>query len=98
VLEADNAERAEEIARTRRGDIDLIVTDVVLPGLSGRELVERLAAVRPSLPSLFMSGYTQEIVDNHGVLRSGLSFLQKPFTPQALLMKVRELLDGHAAP
>jgi PAS domain S-box-containing protein len=98
VLEADNAERAEEIARTRRGDIDLIVTDVVLPGLSGRELVERLAAVRPGLPSLFMSGYTQEIVDNHGVLRSGLSFLQKPFTPQALLMKVRELLDGHAAP
>jgi PAS domain S-box-containing protein len=98
VLEAGNGELAEEIARTRRGDIDLIVTDVVLPGMSGRELVERLSAARPGVPALFMSGYTQEIVDQHGVLRSGLSFLQKPFTPKDLLMKVRELLDGHAAP
>jgi FixJ family two-component response regulator len=61
--------------------------------MSGRELVERLAAAYPGIPALFMSGYTRDVIDNHGVLHAGLAFLQKPFSPEALLRKVREVLD-----
>jgi PAS domain S-box-containing protein len=94
VFEADNGETAQEIFHERGKNINLIVTDVVLPGLSGRELVERLGALRPGVPALFMSGYTRDIIDNHGVLRAGLAFLQKPFTPESLLLKIREVLDS----
>jgi PAS domain S-box-containing protein len=93
VYEADDGEHAEDIIEARGGGIDLIITDVVLPGMSGRELVERLAAAYPGIPALFMSGYTRDVIDNHGVLHAGLAFLQKPFSPEALLRKVREVLD-----
>ena len=93
VYEADDGEHAEDIIVARGGEIDLIITDVVLPGMSGKDLVERLAAAYPGIPALFMSGYTRDVIENHGV-PAGVAFLQKPFSPEALLLKVREVLDS----
>lgn len=95
VYEADDAEHAEDIIEARGGEIDLIITDVVLPGMSGKDLVERLAGAHPGIPALFMSGYTRDVMESHGV-PTGVPFLQKPFSPEALLLIVREVLDAPA--
>lgn len=93
VLEAQDAETALEASRGHEGPIHLLLTDVVMPGISGRELAERLQSERPAARVLFMSGYTDEAVVHHGVLESGISFVQKPFSPDVLARKVREVLD-----
>ena len=72
----------------------LVVTDVVMPEMNGRELAERLAAARPGVKVLFTSGYAEPIVADHGVLAPGIQFLAKPYTPESLAAKVREVLDG----
>ena len=72
--------------------IDLLVTDVVMPQMSGPELVERLLRVRPDIHVLYMSGYADTAIAKHGLIEAGLPFLQKPFTPAALSRKVREAL------
>lgn len=92
VLEAQDGEAAIEIAREFAGDIDLVVTDVVMPGISGRTLVSRLEETRPGIRSLFISGYTDSAIVHHGLLDSDVAFLQKPFTMESLLRKVREVL------
>jgi len=94
VLEADDGQRAVQLVEDHRGPIDLVVCDVVMPYLGGRQLVERLSALRPALKVLFVSGYTDDAVVRHGVLASDYAFLQKPFTPTTLAQKVREVLDG----
>ena len=97
VLEAHHGADALELSNRHAGPIHLLVTDVVMPQMSGRELAQRLATLRPDLKVLYMSGYTDDAIVRHGVLASGIAFLSKPFTPDALALKVRELLDGVGA-
>jgi PAS domain S-box-containing protein len=94
VLAASCPNRALLIAEEFRGDIHLLLTDVIMPEMSGRDLRERLGASRPNLKSLFMSGYTAEVIAHHGVLHEGVHFLQKPFSVQDLAVKLREALNG----
>ena len=94
VLAAPSGADALELAASHAGPIHLLVTDVVLPGMSGRELAARFQSVRPGLKVLYTSGYTDEAVVHHGVLDPGIAFLQKPFTSGALARKVRETLDS----
>ncbi len=98
VLEASRGGDALEISSRREGPIHLMLTDVVMPGMNGRELAVRLAAVHPETLVLFMSGYTDDAVIDRGVAVSGQCFLQKPFKPEALARKVREVLDAGAPP
>jgi two-component system cell cycle sensor histidine kinase/response regulator CckA len=94
VLEASNGEEALEVCAERVGSIDLLVTDVVMPGMGGRELVERFSTLRPGIRVLFMSGYTDEAVEKYGALAPGASFIQKPFPPELLVSRVMEMLGG----
>jgi len=92
VIEAENGHHALELAGMHDGKIHLLMTDVVMPGISGRELSERVKAVRPGIQILFMSGYTDQAVVHHGILESDAVLLQKPFTLNTLALKLREIL------
>ena len=92
VVEAANGREALDHIQEHDGTLDLIVTDVVMPGLDGPGLAERVAALRPALPILFMSGYTDDEIVRRGLLQAGQPFLQKPFTPEGLIERVAELL------
>jgi len=93
VLEALAPEDAERLASSSGAEIQLLLTDVVMPGMSGRDLAKRLTARHPHVRVLYMSGYTFNVIAQDGTLEEGISFLQKPFTPQVLTEKVREALD-----
>lgn len=92
VVEAENGEAGVAAAEKHAGKIDLVITDVVMPGMGGRQLVERLAESRPETKVLYLSGYTEDAIVNEGSIESGTAFLQKPFTLQNLSRKVREVL------
>ncbi len=94
VLSAPSGEAALEIAVRHSGSFDLLLTDVVMPGMNGRVLAEQLSMRQPGLKVLFMSGYTDSFIAGHGVLQEGTNLLHKPFTEETLVSKVREVLDG----
>jgi two-component system, cell cycle sensor histidine kinase and response regulator CckA len=93
VLQVSNAKDALNLVDNTRAKIDLLFTDVIMPGMGGRELVEALRLRDPELKVLFQSGYTDDMVIRHGILRAEVAFLQKPFTVDALAKKIRERLD-----
>jgi signal transduction histidine kinase/ActR/RegA family two-component response regulator len=94
VLTASGPEEALRICETSLMHIDLLLTDVVMPQMNGRELAEKIRVLRPATTTLFMSGYTDDAILRHGVLDEGVPFLQKPVTPSSLTRKVRETLDA----
>jgi PAS domain S-box-containing protein len=96
VLVAGNGSDAERVAAAHEGHIHLLMTDVVLPGLNGRQIAQLLAAARPGIRVLYVSGYADNAIVHHGVLEPDFTFLQKPFTPVVLGRKVREVLDSPA--
>jgi CheY-like chemotaxis protein len=91
VLVAANADEAVQLFE-RHATIDVLLTDVVMPGASGPELTRRLVEQRPALKVIYMSGYTETAIDQHGILNPGIAFLQKPFTSETLGRKIREVL------
>jgi CheY-like chemotaxis protein len=97
IIEARSGSEALEAVRQHAGTIHLVVTDVVMPEMSGRELAERIVKTYPAVKILYMSGYTDDAVMRHGIVESGVFFLQKPFSPLALARKVREVLDEEGA-
>jgi len=96
-LHAHDADEALRLLDENGTRVDLVITDVVMPGMSGRELGDRLARLRPGVPVVYMSGFTDEDVIRRGMLEEGRPFLQKPFTPHDLARAVREALDVEAA-
>ncbi len=94
VLSAPSGEAALQIAARHSGIFDLLLTDVVMPGMNGRVLAEQLSMRQPGLKVLFMSGYTDSFIAGHGVLQMGTNLLHKPFTEEIFISKVREVLDG----
>jgi CheY-like chemotaxis protein len=93
VLSAKHGADALGIAERHEGPIHLLLTDAIMPGMSGRELATHVAEHREGIKILYMSGYTDDAVVRHGVLAAEVAFLQKPFTPDALARKVRNVLD-----
>jgi PAS domain S-box-containing protein len=92
ILQAPNGRAALEIAGEYQKEIDLLVTDVIMPGMTGKELADGLSLLRPHMKVLFISGYSGEVIAHRGVLEEGVAYLQKPFTPSVLAAKVREVL------
>ena len=93
VLAAMTPDNALQVARDHDGEIHMLLTDLIMPGMNGRELAERLTSLYPDILCLYMSGYTGNVIVHHSVLDEGLHFIQKPFTKQDLAAKVREVLE-----
>lgn len=93
VLSANNGKTARDLAQGHAGPIDLLITDVIMPGLNGRQLAVQLAEQRPDLRVLFTSGYAEDVVVHHGVLEPDVHFVGKPYSLATLSAKVRSILD-----
>ncbi len=93
VLEMESPAACLDFLEGYNAPIDLLLPDVVIPGMNGRELYRKIAETRPDLPVLFMSGYTQNVISQHGVLEPGVALLQKPFSVKELARRVREVLE-----
>ena len=94
VFDAQNGKEAISVCK-KKEQIELLITDVVMPGMSGRELADKLQSKYKDMKVLFISGYTDDAIGQHGVLGEEISFLQKPFTPQKLAEKIRMVLDNN---
>ena len=95
ILSAGLPEEALQIAEQYRKEIHLLVTDVIMPGLNGKDLAKKINAMKPGIKILFMSGYTENIIAHRGVLTEGVNFIQKPFFVKSFAQKIREVLDGN---
>lgn len=93
VLESESGEDALRVVEGHDGPIDLLVTDVVMPNMGGKDLADRLQSIYPQMKVIYMSGYTDNTIAHHGVLERGLNFIEKPFTLEVLAHKVREVLN-----
>ena len=93
VLVAESGKKALEILRTHDGPVHMLLTDVVMPEMNGKQFVTQAMVSHPQIRVLYMSGYMDEVLAHHGILDTDVSFIQKPFTIQALSTKVREVLD-----
>jgi len=93
IIDAPNGTDALGIWQKNSTAFDLLITDVIMPKMSGRELANQLLSDRPDLKVLYMSGYTDDELGPHGILESGIQFIQKPFSPENFLTKIRNLLD-----
>ena len=98
VLQAASGAEALPVFETHAAEIDLVLTDIVMPGMSGVELAARLRRMRPETPIVFMSGYSGEVLTRTGPLPEGMSFLPKPLRPEVLAAKLREALDRSSRP
>jgi CheY-like chemotaxis protein len=97
LLEAESGEEALKVAAAYPGDLHLLLTDVVLPGMTGKELAERLQSVRPGIAVLYVSGYAEDVIAHRGQLDPGIRHLPKPYPPHVLSATVREVLDQVSA-
>ena len=97
MTDVEQIKHALQLAELPAFEVQLVLTDVVMPSMSGLDLVRRLTRKKPQLKVLFMSGYTDNVIASGGILEPGLAFLQKPFVPTALALKVREVLDAKAS-
>ncbi len=95
VLAANTPKMAIQLAQEQTGEINLLITDVVMPGMNGRELVQRISDLRPTMQCLYMSGYTADVIAHHGVLDPDIHFIQKPFSIGDLASKIRETLQDN---
>jgi CheY-like chemotaxis protein len=93
VAAASNAKDAIQLMENGNAHIDLVITDVVMPGMKGRELGEVLLKLRPNVRMLYMSAHAEDIIMNHDMLDPGMAFIEKPFSPNELASKVREVLN-----
>jgi len=93
VLAVQTPTQAIRLAKEHPGDIHLLITDVVMPKMNGRELAEQLTAIRPNLKCLYMSGYTADVIAHRGILYEGVNFIQKPFGSDDLAARVRQVLE-----
>ena len=93
VLVATDPSKALEMAKDHAGPLELLITDVIMPDMNGKQLSEALTKIRPDIRTLFVSGYTSHVIAHHGVLEDGVDFLEKPYTQRQLLLKVRQILD-----
>jgi CheY-like chemotaxis protein len=98
VMQAGDGPSALELLRRHSGTLDLLLTDVVMPGMSGPEVAQAVTSMRPGTQVLYTSGYTDSAIGHHGVLEPGIAFLQKPFSANDLTRKVRVLLDEASIP
>jgi len=97
VLTAQRPSEALALLRRHDGPLDILITDVVMPGMNGKDLADKVVAIKPGVKTLYMSGYTADVIAHHGVLDPGVEFLQKPFSVRTLSEKVREMLDRVAS-
>ncbi|MCG6538306.1 MAG: response regulator [Syntrophales bacterium LBB04] len=98
ILHAANGQEALRLLQNYQGRIDLLMTDIVMPGMNGRELADRLLKLHPETKVLYTSGYTENVIVHHGVVEEDLNFLGKPYTLQQLSEKVRTVLTANAKP
>ena len=94
VLQSNTPGKAIELASEIAGEINLLMTDVIMPEMNGRDLEKRLASIKPGLKCLFMSGYTADVISHQGVIQEGVNFIQKPFSKKELAIKVRQVIES----